>query len=193
MLKLELYARRKIGSDDDIGEIEERVEVLFAEKSDRHYRDSLFLEANFSPTDVVRTLSKRNSNGVARDIRCVAKFTIVSINDPIGAAERQMDDAVEQGKIAMEQMASATLPIEHLDSAVVAGTSITAGLPSITDTWGPLLGKVEQFTKIVDGIAEVRPVKHVAYFHVMPWFSSRSIRMPRWHGVSCPLRTRYVA
>jgi hypothetical protein len=163
-LKLEVYARRKIGSDDNIGEMEERVEVLLAQKSEGHHRHSLFLEANLSPTDVVRTLSKRNSKGVAQDIQCVAKFTIESINDSIGSTERQMDDAVGQGKKAIEQMASATLPIEPLDGAIAVGNSTTAQLGSITDTWGPLLEKVEQFTKIVDGIAEVRHVKHLAHF-----------------------------
>jgi hypothetical protein len=164
ILKLEVYARHKISSDDNIGEMEERVEVLLAQKSNGHPRDSLFSEANFWAVDVVRMLSKRTSKGVAHDIQCVAKFTIVSINDPIGATERQMDDAVKQGKKAMGLMTSATLPIEPLDGAVAAGNSTTAQLGSITDTWGPLLGKVEQFTKIVDGIAEVRHIKHLAHF-----------------------------
>lgn len=35
ILKLEVYAQRKVGSSDYIGEMEERIEVLLAQKSER--------------------------------------------------------------------------------------------------------------------------------------------------------------
>ena len=151
-LKLEVYARRNIVSDDLIGEMEETIEILLGQKGERARQDILFLITDPSPIDVVRTLSKRDSNGAAQDLRCVVKFTIVSINDSVGAQERQMDEAVDQAKQAIEQMASGSLAIVPLDSAVTTANSVPAQLES---TWVPLLSKIDQFTKIVDGIAEV--------------------------------------
>ena len=81
-----------------------------------------------------------------------------------------MDEAVKYGKQAVEQMASAPPPIEPLSSAIVAVTSATAELASNVDNWGSLLRKVERFTTIVDGIAEVRNVTnhtYSAYTHVI--------------------------
>jgi hypothetical protein len=162
-LKLEVYAQRTIGSNDYIGEVEERVEVLLGQKGDGQRRNCPLLRADFSPIDVVRTLSKRDSKGAAQNLECVATFTIISINDPIGATQRQMDEAVEQGKRAMEQMASASPLIEPLSGAAVAATSATAQLSPSTDSWVSLLSKIERFTTIVDRIAEVRHVKYLIH------------------------------
>jgi hypothetical protein len=164
LLKLEVYAQRTIGSNDYIGEVEERVQVLLGQKGDRHCRNCLSLRADFSPIDVVRTLSKRNLKGAAQNLQCIAKFTIISTNDSIGATQRQMDDAVEQGKQAMEQIISALPPIAPLSGAAVAVTLTTAQLSSSTNSWVSLLSKVKRFMTITDRISEVRHVKYLTHF-----------------------------
>jgi hypothetical protein len=155
VLKLEVYAWRKLRSDDYIGETEDQIEALLVQKSDAHPQSLLSLGIDFSWTDVVRMLSKRGSNSAARDLLCVAKFTIVSTQDSVGATEHQMDDAVEQGKKAIAQMVSTTLQPEPLDVVIDTANSSTAQLHAMSKTLVSLLGKIEQFTKIVDGIAQV--------------------------------------
>lgn len=108
---------------------------------------------------MVRTLSRRDPNGKAQDLSCIAKFTAVSIGNSIGATELQMGDALEQGTKALEEMNSAPSPVGHLDDSVDTINSTTAQLITITKTWEPLLSRIEQFTKAMDGITEVRHVK----------------------------------
>jgi hypothetical protein len=66
-----------------------------------------------------------------------------------------MEEAVTQGKQALENMASTPSSVERVQKAVDASETVTDGVTSIVNTWGPLLDKLKIFTEIVDKISEV--------------------------------------
>jgi len=70
--------------------------------------------------------------------------------------ELQAKDVSEQAKDALAQMQSSPSSVGPINSAIDEITSVTETAVSFTNTWDPLLKKIELFTKIVDGIAEVR-------------------------------------
>jgi hypothetical protein len=71
------------------------------------------------------------------------------------AAENQMSDAITQGNTAMEQMTSASAPLEKLGGAVDHVDAMVVTASSTVDIWKPFIEKIELFTKIADQIAEV--------------------------------------
>ena len=126
-------------------------------------------ELNFLPKAVTRMLSKRGSNGAMHKLQCVIEFTVSpSTETPTRAGERQMeqmDEAVKQEKKAIEQMKSVPSPFEYAEGAMGDLGSAAEQTNSIVNTWVPLLSKVEQFTKVVDKITEVRHAQYLTYLH----------------------------
>jgi hypothetical protein len=114
-------------------------------------------------------LSKRDSNGAVQELPCVIKFTFsVSTGTSTGTGGCQMDEmgeAVNPEK-AMEQMKSVPLPFGRAGGVMDGLNSAADQTSSRVDTWGPLLSKIEQFTKVVDKITEVRHAKHLTH-HMM--------------------------
>ena len=107
--------------------------------------------------------------------------------------ELQAKDVSEQAKDALAEMQSSQSSVGPSNSAIDEITSVTETTVSFTNTWDPLLKKIELFTKIVDGIAEVR--------HKCDWldmaysdfnFMERFTLMPKWHGQFCLRPTKCV-
>jgi hypothetical protein len=71
-----------------------------------------------------------------------------------------MEEAVAQGggrgKDALDHMKPTPLPLERTQSAVDVSASVINDTKSLTNTWSPLLQKVQLLSELVDTIAEVR-------------------------------------
>ena len=77
------------------------------------------------------------------------------ITTPTDAIELQMIDASEQANDALAQMKTSSSPVNHIVGAVDGITSVMDNVIPIAKTWDVLLQKIDLFTKIIDGIAEV--------------------------------------
>jgi hypothetical protein len=96
-----------------------------------------------------------------RKTQTIIEFTIVAISKPSDPAELNMEEAVAQGKDAFNRMKPApTSSFEPIQGAIDASVTVINDTKSLSNTWGPLLQKIELFTKLVDAIAEVRPRTH---------------------------------
>ncbi len=71
------------------------------------------------------------------------------------AAGLNMEEAVAEAKDALVHVKLAPSSIEPMQGTVDASVAVVANINSLATTWGPLLEKVEWFTKFVDEIARV--------------------------------------
>ena len=69
--------------------------------------------------------------------------------------ELNMEEAVVQGNNALLHMKPVPSLFKPIQDAVDTSVAAATNIKSLSDTWDPLLQKVELFTKLVDGIAEV--------------------------------------
>jgi hypothetical protein len=88
-------------------------------------------------------------------LKVIIELSATSVETPASGIELQMNDASERAKDALAQMQSRPAPVDCIEGAVGVITSGVENVVSIADTWDILLNKIELFTKIVDGIAEV--------------------------------------
>lgn len=90
-------------------------------------------------------------------LKTVVEFIIklasqADLNHPI---ELQMEEAVGQGVAAFQQMSTITTMFTRAKDNVDNAQTIISGVTPIAFAWDPLLKKMELFTNLVDGIAEV--------------------------------------
>jgi hypothetical protein len=147
---MQVYARRTIGNDDNIGGIKDSIEVLFSQGTTNGlFRSSDPVDSFVHPTLVViRNLHKIDARGDSQELSTVIEFTISSFTTLDEATTAWMDESVDQAKAAYEEIVS---PPSVLPDAVdVAGDVLTKAT-----AWEPLLEKIKLCTEIVDKIAEV--------------------------------------
>jgi hypothetical protein len=107
---------------------------------------------------VSRKLRKYEPSGTSRECQTSIKFNIESIAKSADPLELEMDDAVARGKKEMKDMSSMPVAVDVIQGAIdtyQSTSGVVSNLP-ILPAWEPFLEKVELFTKLVDGIAEVR-------------------------------------
>jgi hypothetical protein len=110
--------------------------------------------SDYSMIAVTRKLSKHDEHGTLRELRNVIEFSASSITTPAIAMELQAEYVSEQAKDALVQMQSSPSSVGPINNAIDEITSMV----SLTNTWDLLLKNIELFTKIVDGIADVRHI-----------------------------------
>jgi hypothetical protein len=153
-LELKVYAKRSVGSDNYFGEMNEDIELLLAQGATGGPSNlTPFVQEPISPLIAcTRALRRRGSNGVLQPLECVIGFNIVSIEPSSAAIANQSSEAVESSGLRATPESSSALHVPGADD--VLGPAVVQ-YTSIADAWRPLLSKIERFTKIVDGIAEV--------------------------------------
>ena len=104
---------------------------------------------------ITRELCKFDSRGNQRKTQVIIEFTIATTSKASDATEVNMEEAVVQGNDALLQMKMAPSSFEPIQGAIDTSVATATVIKSLSDTWDPLLQKVELFTKLVDGIAEV--------------------------------------
>ncbi|KAG9308623.1 hypothetical protein JVU11DRAFT_11731 [Chiua virens] len=91
------------------------------------------------------------------------KFTFTSVPcQPLEADERQVADAVDTAKQAVEAMRP-TPVVDHLSSAVDTVTQVVNSAQTFATTWDVLLKRIKLFDQIVTGIAEIHPYTSLAW------------------------------
>lgn len=83
------------------------------------------------------------------EVQTVVEFTITSFATSDEAAGVRMDEAVDQGKAAVDHMKPAPF---NTEGEVINAIS---DINTITEAWDPLLERIKLCTKIVDAISEV--------------------------------------
>lgn len=68
----------------------------------------------------------------------------------------KMEEAVAEGNLGAEQIASAPPLLKDVQAVVETSTSIIDNVQSAAELWGPVLDKLRLFTLMVDKIADVR-------------------------------------
>ena len=106
---------------------------------------------------VTRKLSKHDEHGTLRELRDVIEFSALSITTPAIAMELQAKYVSEQAKDALVQMQSSPSSVGPINNTIDEIDSMM-NVVSLTNTWDPLLKNIKLFTKIVDGIADVRHI-----------------------------------
>ena len=66
-----------------------------------------------------------------------------------------MEEAITQGMGALDRMKLKPSLVEPIQGIVDTTTTVVDNVKSLSDTWDPLLQKIEIFSKLVDSIAEV--------------------------------------
>ena len=110
------------------------------------------------------------------------------------AAGLNMEEAVAEAKDALVHVKLAPSSIEPMQGTVDASVAVVANINSLATTWGPLLEKVEWFTKFVDEIARVsgRTDEFSTVSDSRGDRISRSTHTLIWHGASSLLCPRFV-
>ncbi|KAF8726639.1 hypothetical protein AX14_007619 [Amanita brunnescens Koide BX004] len=148
MLECRVYAKHSIREDNFIGGSKDRMKLLFAEGTGGA---------------ITRELCKFDSRGNQRKTQVIIEFTIATTSKASDATEVNMEEAVVQGNDALLQMKMAPSSFEPIQGAIDTSVATATVIKSLSDTWDPLLQKVELFTKLVDGIAEVHPYANMAW------------------------------
>ena len=89
-------------------------------------------------------------------MKSAIELSAKSITTSTDAIELQIIDVSEQANGALAQIQNSSSPVGHIVGAVDGITSVVDNVVPIANTWDFLLKKVDLFTKIIDGIAEVR-------------------------------------
>ena len=89
-------------------------------------------------------------------MKSAIELSTKSITTSTDAIELQIIDVSEQANGALAQMQNSSSPVDHIVGAVDGITSVMDNVIPIAKTWDVLLQKIDLFTKIIDGIAEVR-------------------------------------
>jgi len=113
--------------------------------------------SDYSMIAVTRKLSKHDEHGTLRELRDVIEFSASSLTTPAIAMELQAKYVSEQAKDALVQMHSSPSSVGPINNAINEIDSMM-NVVSLTNTWDPLLKNIKLFTKIVDGIADVRHI-----------------------------------
>jgi hypothetical protein len=79
----------------------------------------------------------------------------VAISKASDAAGWNMEEAVAQGKDAINRMKQIPSASEQIQGAVDISATVINDTQSVSDNWGPLLQKIKLFTELVDAISEV--------------------------------------
>ena len=101
-----------------------------------------------------------------------------------------MKDAVSQASETFEQMKPAPAQLNPTQQGVDFLAPIVTKVQTSADVWDPLLKRLGEFVKIVDGVAEVEYTPMIAPnpAHIFPRF----IPIRRWLGKFYQPRTKYV-
>jgi hypothetical protein len=146
-------------SDDHVGGITETVDKLLEQGTSGSQLFHNLWPTNAltdcSLTAIPRRLSKRDKHGTLREVKSAIELSAKLITTPTDAIELQMIDASEQANDALAQMKTSSSPVNHIVGAVDGITSVMDNVIPIAKTWDVLLQKIDLFTKIIDGIAEV--------------------------------------
>jgi hypothetical protein len=161
VLECRVYAKRKIGSDDFLGGTKETIESFLAEGAGTSGGMYISLRIPFDNSHILsvvtRELCQYDRHGNQRKSEIVIQFTIVAISKASTAdtPELNMEEAVAQGKDALNLMKPAPSSFEPIQALLDTSTTVVDTVQSVSNIWGPFLQKLKLFTELVDAIAEV--------------------------------------
>lgn len=162
MLECRLYANRKIGSNDFIGGTKEAVELLLAEGStggQRHVSHRPYLLTIPMPLAITRELFKSDEIGNQVKMQTVIEFTIMAVPMASDIDILNMENAIAQGKDAVDCM-KPPASYETIPGPVGASGTVTNNTRVVSDNWSSLLEKIQLFTELVDAISGVCMVQN---------------------------------
>jgi len=161
MVTLEVYARHRIGQDTYVGESQSTISSLISQAVDgsKIQPDSCdctplttaFPAVTCNLTDSHVGRSSRKAEGVL-------EFKISALVPPPNTADSELQIMIYQAnKVAEWLGASAPSSLEQAANKILGASDadISAFTDALENHWGPLLNKIEQFSKLVDGVAEV--------------------------------------
>ena len=114
---------------------------------------------------ITRELYRDDSHGNQCKTQISLEFTITALSK-VSAADAtglNMEEAVSQGKGAVDHMKLASSSLGPIQGAVDTSAAVISHVKSMSSTWGPFLQKIKTFTELVDEIAKVR--------HASDWLS----------------------
>jgi hypothetical protein len=114
---------------------------------------------------ITRELYRDGSHGNQCKTQISLEFTITALSK-VSAADAtglNMEEAVSQGKGAVDHMMLAPSSLGPIQGAVDTSAAVISHVKSMSSTWGPFLQKIKMFTELVDEIAKVR--------HASDWLS----------------------
>jgi hypothetical protein len=85
------------------------------------------------------------------------EFTIAATSKSSGldAVGLNMEAAITQGKNVVSHMKSVPSAFGPIQGAIDTAVAVEGDIKSLSNSWGPFLQKVELFTQLVNGIAQV--------------------------------------
>jgi hypothetical protein len=123
-----VYAKRKIGTDRFIGGTKGGIESLLAEGASGGLHllvSALFANSN-PPLAITRELCKQDAGGNQRKTQTILEFTIVAISKESDVTELKMEEAVAQGKNALDRMKPVQSWVEPIQGAVDTSATTVA-------------------------------------------------------------------
>ena len=90
------------------------------------------------------------------------KFTLaVETRGDINANELQATDAVDRAAGAISALRPTAQIVGQVDSAIGTGTQVATELQTFENTWNVLLKRMDLFSQVVAGIAEVSRIQRL--------------------------------
>jgi hypothetical protein len=156
------HAQYKLGNDHYIGGTKGAIESLLSEGASGGHRlpiCSVYKLSSCPSLAIIRQLYKYDAHGNPTKTQTTIEFTIATISGASDAAELSMEDAIAQEQDAIDHMNPAPFPSERIQGAISISDAAVNTTKSVSETWGPLLQKIEIFTSLVDTISEVYDVE----------------------------------
>lgn len=162
VVDIQVYAQRGLGKDDFIGGYKEKIGLLLVQGTTAGtYVCAVPKNALTCHISAVSgKLRKYESSGASRESQTSIKFNLESMAKSAEVGELEMDDALMEGKKAMKGFVPMPRAVGMVQGAVdtyQSTTYVASSFPimPVLSAWEPFLEKVELFTNMVDGIAEV--------------------------------------
>lgn len=156
---------------------------------------SLCVMLNRGREDITTQLFDCRKGYSSRLVEAVLEFKVdVSIALP-GLENARKEDSIYQANLVAQWLdASTPSSVERAAGAILGASDIdiSAFTDCLENRWGPLLDKVEQLTKVVDGIAEVRKCALPSSRPFNNTVTCRFIRMLKQRGRYYRLLTKCV-
>ena len=104
---------------------------------------------------ITRQLSNDEVHGNQHQTQMVLEFTIAMVSRASDAVTLNMEEAVKQGKVALDGMKQDPSAVNAIQGAVDNSAIVINTINSVSGFWHPLVEKLKLFSELVDSIAEV--------------------------------------
>lgn len=104
---------------------------------------------------ITRQLSNDEVHGNQHQTQMVLEFTIAMVSRASDAVTLNMEEAVKQGKVALDGMKQDPSAVNAIQGAVDNSAIVIDAINSVSGFWHPLVEKLKLFSELVDSIAEV--------------------------------------